>query len=60
MYFQRIGASGYALGKIKVVAPPVSPGLWLHYAAFIDGIRETIDNASARWRRAIAARSPPR
>jgi len=43
MYFQRIGASGYALGKIKVAVPPVSPGLWLHYAAFIDGIRETID-----------------
>src|ERR1700690_3351004 len=43
MFFQRIGASGYALGKIKVVAPPVSPGLWLHYAAFIDGIREAID-----------------
>ena len=32
MYFQRIGASGYALGKIKTVAPPVSPGLWLRYA----------------------------
>ncbi len=43
MFFQRIGASGYALGKIKTVAPPVSPGLWLHYAAFIDGIREAID-----------------
>jgi competence protein ComEC len=43
MFFQRIGASGYALGKIKVVAPPVSPGIWLHYAAFIDGIREAID-----------------
>ena len=43
MFFQRIGASGYAFGKIKTVAPPVSPGLWLHYAAFIDGIREAID-----------------
>ncbi len=43
MYFQRIGASGYALGKITITAPPVSPGVWLHYAAFIDGIREAID-----------------
>jgi competence protein ComEC len=43
MYFQRIGASGYALGKIKIVAAPASPGLWLHYAAFVDSIRETID-----------------
>ena len=43
MYFQGIGASGYVLGTIKIVAPPVSPGLWLRYAAFIDGIREAID-----------------
>ena len=43
MYFQRIGASGYALGKIKIVAPPVEPGLWLRYASFIDGMREAID-----------------
>lgn len=43
MYFQRIGASGYALGAIKTVAPPVQPGLWLRYASFIDGLREAID-----------------
>jgi competence protein ComEC len=43
MYFQRIGASGYALGAIKTVAPPVERRLWLRYAAFIDGIRDTID-----------------
>ena len=43
MYFQRIGASGYALGKITVAAAPVAGGLWLHYAAMIDAIRETID-----------------
>jgi competence protein ComEC len=43
MYFQRIGASGFALGAIKTVAPPVAPGLWLRYAAFIDGLREAID-----------------
>ncbi len=43
MYFQRIGASGYALGAIKTVTPPVAPTLWLRYAAFIDGLREAID-----------------
>ena len=43
MYFQRIGASGYALGKITVVAAPVAGGFWLRYAAVIDNIRETID-----------------
>ncbi len=43
MYFQRIGASGYALGKITVAAAPIAGGLRLHYAAMIDAIRETID-----------------
>ena len=43
MYFQSIGASGYALGKIKVTPPPVRAAVWLHYASFIDAIRETID-----------------
>jgi len=44
MYFQQIGASGYALGKIKTVAPPVEQGAWLRYAAFLNGIRESIDD----------------
>lgn len=43
MYFQRIGASGYALGKITVVTPPVAPGFWLRYATIIDSMREGID-----------------
>jgi competence protein ComEC len=43
MYFHRIGASGYALGKIRTAAAPVNGGFWLGYAAAIDGIRETID-----------------
>lgn len=43
MYFQRIGASGYALGAIKTVAAPVTPGVWLRYASFIDALREAID-----------------
>ncbi|HEY1474605.1 MAG TPA: ComEC/Rec2 family competence protein [Pseudolabrys sp.] len=43
MYFQRIGASGYALGKIEIAPAPVAAGFWLRYAAVIDGIREAID-----------------
>jgi competence protein ComEC len=43
MYFQSIGASGYALGQIKVTPPPVRAAFWLHYAALIDSIREAID-----------------
>ncbi len=43
MYFQRIGASGYALGKIQVVTPPVEQGVSLRYASLIDGMREGID-----------------
>ena len=43
MYFQTIGASGYVLGKIKVIAQRAEGGLWLRYAAVLDGIRETID-----------------
>jgi competence protein ComEC len=43
MYFQRIGASGYALGAIKAKAPPVQGGFWLSYATIVDDIREAID-----------------
>jgi competence protein ComEC len=43
MYFQRIGASSYALGAIRTVAAPVMPGVWLRYASFIDALREAID-----------------
>ena len=43
MYFQRIGASGYALGAIKVRPPPVKGGFWLRYATIIDDVREAID-----------------
>jgi competence protein ComEC len=42
-YFQRIGASGFVLGRIRIAEPPLQPGLWLRYAASIDGLRETID-----------------
>jgi competence protein ComEC len=43
MYFQRIGASGYTLGSIKVKPPPVTGGFWLRYATLIDDVREAID-----------------
>ena len=44
MYFQKIGASGYALGAIRVKAPPAAAGFWLRYATIVDGIREAIDD----------------
>ena len=44
MYFQRIGASGYVLGRITTLQAPVSGGARLAYAAFIDSIREAIDS----------------
>jgi competence protein ComEC len=43
MYFQGIGASGFVLGRIHTVAPPSTADLKLRYAAFIDGMREAID-----------------
>jgi competence protein ComEC len=43
MYFQRLGASGYALGAIKIKSPPVERGFWLNYATVIDDLRETMD-----------------
>jgi competence protein ComEC len=45
MYFQGIGASGFVTGAIKTVEqPPLSGGLsWLHYAAFMQGLRDAID-----------------
>jgi competence protein ComEC len=43
MFFQGIGASGFVTGSIKSVAPPVSGGLSLRYAAFMQGLRDAID-----------------
>ncbi|HZT25161.1 MAG TPA: ComEC/Rec2 family competence protein [Pseudolabrys sp.] len=43
MYFQQIGASGYALGKITITAPPTERGLWLRYASFLANLRDMID-----------------
>src|SRR6516162_4481504 len=43
MYFQRIGASGFVLGRIRTAEAPHAPGLRLRYATAMDGMRETID-----------------
>ena len=43
LYFQGIGATGFALGAIRLAEAPVAPGRWLGYAAFINGIRDAID-----------------
>jgi competence protein ComEC len=43
LYFQRIGASGFALGRIRAGEAPHAPTLWLRYATAIDGMREAID-----------------
>src|ERR1700694_2754108 len=43
MFFQGIGASGFVTGAIKTVEAPVSGGLALRYAAFMQGVRDAID-----------------
>ncbi|HET6839823.1 MAG TPA: ComEC/Rec2 family competence protein, partial [Bradyrhizobium sp.] len=43
MFFQGIGASGFVTGAIKTLDPPVSGGLALRYAAFMQNLRDAID-----------------
>jgi competence protein ComEC len=43
LYFQGIGATGFALGAIRLAEAPAPPSRWLGYAAFINGIRDAID-----------------
>ena len=43
MYFQGLGASGFALGRIRTAEPSEAPSLRLRYAATIDAMREAID-----------------
>jgi competence protein ComEC len=43
MYFQRIGAAGFALGRIRTTEPPSAPTLQLRYATAIDRMRDSID-----------------
>jgi competence protein ComEC len=43
MYFARIGASGWVLGRIHSAQPPHAPAFALRYAMVIDGMRQAID-----------------
>jgi len=43
LYFQGIGATGLVLGAIRTAKAPGPPGVWLRYAAVIDGMRNAID-----------------
>jgi competence protein ComEC len=43
MFFQGIGASGFVTGAIKTIAPPAEGGLYLRYAALMQGMRDAID-----------------
>jgi competence protein ComEC len=43
MYLQGIGASGYVMGAIKLVAPPRGGGIALRYAALMQELRDAID-----------------
>jgi competence protein ComEC len=43
MYFQGIGASGFAMGSIRTVPPPNDGGWALGYAATMQGLRDAID-----------------
>jgi competence protein ComEC len=43
VYFQGIGASGFAMGAIKTKEPPASGGLALRYAAVMQNLRDAID-----------------
>jgi competence protein ComEC len=43
LYFQRIGASGFVTGAIKVTEPPAPPGPWLKFSTTISAMRGVID-----------------
>lgn len=43
MFFQGIGASGFAMGAIRTTEPPLSGGATLRYAAIMQGLRDAID-----------------
>ena len=43
MFFQGIGASGFAMGAITASAPPDAGGWRLRYAAVMQGLRDAID-----------------
>lgn len=43
LYFQRIGATGFVHGPIKVTAAPRDGGLWLKYAVIVNTLRDSMD-----------------
>jgi competence protein ComEC len=43
MYFQGIGASGFAMGAVKTIEAPKSGGPYLRYAALMQNMRDAID-----------------
>jgi competence protein ComEC len=43
LYFQRIGATGFVTGAIKVETAPSAPGLRLKFLSTVDAIRDGID-----------------
>ena len=43
LYFQRIGATGFVTGAIRIAEPPVPPSAWVRYATAIAKMRAVID-----------------
>ena len=43
LYFQRIGASGFVRGAIKIVTPPAAQGLLQHADSLVQRVRDAID-----------------
>jgi competence protein ComEC len=43
LYFQGIGAIGFAAGPIRIETAPTASGLWLTYASAIANIRDSVD-----------------
>ena len=43
LYFQRIGATGFVTGAIRIAEPPVPPSAWVRYATTIARMRAVID-----------------
>ena len=43
LYFQRIGATGFVSGAIRIAEPPVPPSAWVRYATVIAKMRAVID-----------------
>ncbi|HEU5275055.1 MAG TPA: ComEC/Rec2 family competence protein [Xanthobacteraceae bacterium] len=43
LYFQGIGASGFATGAIAIETPPQPPGSRIRFMAMVEGIRDAVD-----------------